>query len=345
MVRMSLRAVNLGMLLCAVAMSLAACGGTPKPPPDPDLVADPPMGDEAGIEHGAAQTDYQRALAYIDKERWDEAKLLLTRVTTASPDNADAHNYLGLVLEKQNDPTGAEKSYLAALALKPGLVMSAVNVSGMYLSAKPPRVDEALKILEKAAAAVPDDAGLLTNLGFARASKGDVAGSAKAYQAAIAKADSVDLRLSLANVYFDAKQYDQAVPHAKKVLEMAKGNDPNTFVSVGFMFTAGEAFDACITAFDRAIKLNGSEADWFVRRGLCKARLRNEDAAAEDFQAAIRLQSKYAPPYYYLGVIQHHQQKLDSAEFSFQKAIEYGKDTSIGKLAAKKLREMKSGKP
>lgn len=345
MVRMSLRAVTLGTLLCAVAMSSAACGGAPKPPPDPDLVADPPMGDEAGIEHGAAQTDYQRALAYIDKERWDEAKLLLTRVTTTSPDNADAHNYLGLVLEKQNDAAGAEKSYLAALALKPGLVMSATNLSGMYLSAKPPRVDEALKVLEKAATIVPDDVPMLTNLGYARGAKGDVAGSAKAYQAAIAKADSVDLRMALANVYFDAKQYEQAVPHAKKVLDMAKGNDPNTFVSVGFMFTAGEAFDACVSAFDRAIKLKGSEPDWFVRRGLCKARLHNEDPAAEDFQAAIRLQSKFAPAYYYLGLIQHHQQKLDSAEFSFQKAIEYGKDTSIGKLAAKKLREMKSGKP
>lgn len=345
MLRMSLRALNRWALAGAFALSCAACAGTPKPPPDPELDADPPQNDAAGIQHGAAQTDYQRALAYIDNSKWDEAKLLLTKVLTTSPDNADAHAYLGFVLEKQNEPAEAEKSYLAALALKPGLVMAALNVSGMYLTAKPPRLDDALKHLEKAVAVVPDDVGLLANLGHARAGKGDVAGSAKAFQSAIAKGDSLDLRLALANVYFDGKQFEQAVPHAKKVLDMAKGNDPNIFVSVGFMFTAGEAFDSCVTAFDRAIKLKGTEPDWFVRRGLCKARLHNEDAAAEDFQAAIRLQSKFAPAYYYLGVIQHHQQKLDSAEFSFQKAVEYGKDTSIGKLASKKLREMKSGKP
>lgn len=344
MVPMSLRAVNLGVLLCAVAMSLAACGGTPKPPPDPDLVADPPMGDEAGIEHGAAQTDYQRALAYIDKERWDEAKLLLTRVTTASPDNADAHNYLGLVLEKQNDPAGAEKSYLAALALKPGLVMSAVNVSGMYLSAKPPRVDEALKILEKAVAVVPDDVGLLTNLGFARAAKGDVAGSAKAYQAAIAKADSLDLRLSLANVYFDAKQYEQAVPHAKKVLEMAKG-DAKVFANVGFMFEYGKSFEECVKAFDRALKLKADEPDWLLRRGRCKHGLGNDDAALEDYSASIRVKPDFAAGYLYMGMVQREQQKLQSAEFSLQKAVEYGKDTPIGKLAAKKLHDLQRGRP
>ena len=339
---MSLRALNHWTLALALAISCSACGGTQKPPPDNDLVADPPLGDEPGIEHGAAQTDYQRALAYIDKEKWDEAKLLLTKVITASPENADAHAYLGFVLEKQNDPAGAEKSYLAALAVKPGLVMAALNLSGMYLTAKPARVDEALKHLEKAIAVVPDDIGLLANLGHARAAKGDVAGSAKAFQAAIAKGDSLDLRLALANVYFDAKQFEQAVPHAKKVLEMAKDN-PKIFANVGFMFEYGKAFTECVTAFDRALKLKKDDPDWLLRRGRCKHELGNDDAALEDYQASIRVKPDFAAGYLYMGLIQHSQQKFHSAEFSFQKAIEYGKDTPVGKLAAKKLREAQHG--
>lgn len=341
---MSLRALNGWMLTGVFVVSIAACGGSQKPPPDPDLIADPVASDEAGVEQGAARNDYQRALAYIDKERWDEAKLLLVRVTTTSPDNADAHTYLGLVLEKQNDPAGAEKSYLAALALKPGHIMAAVNTSGMYLTAKPPRVDDALEILNKAIAVVPDDPALLQNLGHARAAKGDVAGSAKAFQAAITKGDSVDLRLALANVYFDAKQFDQAVPHAKKVLELNKDN-VKIFANVGFMFEYGKAFNECVTAFDRALKLKADEPDWLLRRGRCKHELGNEDGALEDYSASVRVKPNFAAGYLYMGMVQHHQQKLQSAEFSLQKAVEYGKDTPVGKLAAKKLHELQHGKP
>lgn len=339
---MSLRALNHWTLACAIAISCSACASSSQQQRDPDLVADPPLGDESDIENGAAKTDYQRALAYVDKEHWAEAKVLLARVIATTPENAEAHAYMGLVLEKQNDLAGAEKSYLAALERKPGLAAAAQNVAAMYLTAKPPRVDDALVHLEKAVAVVPDDVGLLQNLGHARAAKGDVAGSAKAFQAAIAKGDSLDLRLALANVYFDAKQFEQAVPHAKKILEMAKDN-PKIFVNVGFMFEYGKAFADCVTAFDRAIKLKGDEPDWFLRRGRCKHELGNDDAALEDYQASIKVKPDFAAGYLYMGLIQRSQQKLQSAEFSFQKAVEYGKDTPIGKLAAKKLRDVQRG--
>lgn len=338
----SYRALNCWMLACALAISCGACGGAQKPPPDPDLVADPPLGDEPGIESGAAQTDYQRAIAYIDKEHWDEAKLLLTRVLTTSPENAEAHAYMGLVLEKQNDLAGAEKSYLAALERKPNLAPAAVNISGMYLTAKPQRVDEALKILEKTAALVTDDVALWTNLGFARSVKGDFAGSAKAYQVAIARGDSIDLRFALANVYFDAKQYEQAVPHAKKVLAGTKDN-AKVFANVGFMFEYGQAFTECVTAFDKALKLKADEPDWLLRRGRCKHELGDDDAALADYEASIRVKPDFAAGYLYMGLVQRQMHKLHSAEFSFQKAVEYGKDTPVGKLAAKKLREAQRG--
>lgn len=343
---MSLRALNGWMLSGVLALVTAACGGTQKPPPDsdPDLIADPIHSDEPRLEQGAAQNDYQRALAYIDNSKWDEAKQLLTKVLATSPDNAEAHAYLGFVLEKKNDPAGAEKSYLAALELQPGLAMAALNLSGMYLTAKPPRVDDALKHLEKALSVTRDDPALLQNLGHARAAKGDVAGSAKAFQAAIAKGDSVDLRLALANVYFDAKQYAAAVPHAKKVLGMAKDN-AKIFANLGFMFEYGEAFPECIKAFDRALQLKADEPDWLLRRGRCKHEIGNDDAALEDYAASVRVKPDFAAGYLYMGLVQHQQQKLQSAEVSFQKAIEYGKNTPVGKLANKKLHEMQHGKP
>jgi len=341
----SIRALGPWMLALALVASPLACGGTPKPPPDTELDADPPLGDQPSIEQGAAQNDYQRAIAYIDNGKWDEAKLLLTKVTTSTPKNADAHAYLGFVMEQLQDPTAAETSYKEALVQNPGQVMAAQNLSGMYLSAKPARTDEALKVLETALKTAPNEVGLLQNLGHARAAKGDVAGSAKAFLAAIAKNDSLELRFAIANVYFDAKQFREAVPHAKKILTLAK-DDAKAFASAGFMLEYGGAFAECVTAFDQALALKGNkEADWLLRRGRCKDRLGNEDAAVEDFQAALRIKPDFAAAYYHLGLIQHNQQKLQSAEFSFQKAVEHGKGTTIGKLAAGKLNELHHGKP
>ncbi len=325
-----------------IALLGAACGGATQQPKDADLVADPVLGDNTGIENGEAQTDYQRALAYIDKEHWAEAKVLLTRVISVSPDNAEAHAYLGLVLEKQNDLPGAEKAYIAALDRKPGLAAAAQNLAAIYLSANPPKVDDAIARLEKTVAVVPDDVGVLQNLGYARALKGNVAGSAKAYQAAIAKADSAELRLALANVYFDAKQYEQAVPHAKKIVELTKDN-ANVLATAGLMLAYGKAFDDCVKAYDRAIKLKGDEPEWFVRRGTCKHELGTEEAAFEDYQASVRVKTDFAAGWYYMGVSQLLLQKPQSAEFAIQKAVEHGKDTPIGKRAKKKLREIQHG--
>lgn len=340
----SIRALVRGVFATALVISAVACGGTPKPPPDTELDADPPLGDQVGIEQGAAQNDYQRAVAYIDNGKWDEAKVLLKKVLSTTPNNADAHAYLGFVMEQLQDPAAAETAYKEALAANPGQVMAAQNLSGMFLSAKPARTDEALKVLETALKTAPNEVGLLQNLGHARAAKGDVAGSAKAFQAAIAKSDSLELRFAIANVYFDAKQFENAVPHAKKILTMAK-DDPKAFASAGFMLEYGGAFAECVTAFDKALALQSKEADWLLRRGRCKDRLGNEDAAVDDFNAAIRLKADFAAAYYHLGLIQHNQQKLQSAEFSFGKAIEYGKNTKIGKLATEKLNELHHGKP
>lgn len=340
----SIRALGRGILAAALLVSPLACGGTPKPPPDPELDADPPLGDQAGIEQGAAQNDYQRGVAYVENGKWDEAKLLLTKVTTSTPKNADAHAYLGFVMEQLQDPAAAESSYKEALVQNPGQVMAAQNLSGMYLSAKPARIEDALKVLDAALKTAPNEVGLLQNLGHARAAKGDVAGSAKAFQAAIAKADSLELRFAIANVYFDAKQFQDAVPHAKKILTLAK-DDPKAFASAGFMLEYGGAFAECVTAFDKALAIKNKEADWLLRRGRCKDRSGNEDAAVEDFNAALRIKPDFAAAYYHLGLIQHNQQKLQSAEFSFQKAVEHGKGTAIGKLATAKLNELHHGKP
>ncbi|HVK69639.1 MAG TPA: tetratricopeptide repeat protein [Polyangium sp.] len=328
------------LLPCATALLLTACGSTP-PPKDPDLVADPPLGGNEGINEGAAQTDFQRAVAYIDKEQYAAGKAHLERALKASPDNAEAHAYMGLVLEKENDLAGAEASYLAALKLKPGLAAAAQNLAAIYLSTSPPRTDDAIKHLRAALEKTPADVGMLRNLGYALGLKGDVEGASKAYDSAIAKGDTVEVRFEYAAMLAEAKQHEKAVPHLKKVLEGTK-DDPAMLVTVGRMLGYGKAFGDCVAAFDRAIKLKATDPEWFVRRGTCKHELGDEAGALADYQESVKVKPDYAAGYYYMGLAQLALQKPQSAEFSMGKAVELGKDTPIGKAAKDKLREIKA---
>lgn len=340
MVFISRRAVE----LFVVALTLVGCGGSSPPPKDPDLIADPPIGTDEGVAAGASQTDYQRAVAYIEKERYGEAKVFLKRALDASPDNAEAHAYMGLILEKENDLAGAEKSYLAALEKKPGLAAAAQNLAAIYLSAKPPRTDEAIKQLERSLEKAPGDPGILQNLGYARSTKGDFEGATKAYEAALAKGDSVELRFAYASALFDAKQFEKAVPHLKKVLEGTKDtkDDIAMLATLGRMFGFGKAFGECVSAFDRAIKLKPDDPEWFVRRGTCKHELKDEAGALADYEQSIKVKPDYAAGYYYTGLAQLALRRPQSAEFSMTKATEYGKDTPLGKAAKDKLREIRA---
>ncbi|MRG91275.1 tetratricopeptide repeat protein [Polyangium spumosum] len=328
------------LLPCITALVLAACGSTP-PPKDPDLVADPPLGGTEGMTGGAAQTDFQRAVAFIEKEQYAAGKVHLKRALEASPDNAEAHAYMGLVLEKENDLAGAEKSYLAALERKPGLAAAAQNLAAIYLSTSPPRTDDAIKHLRAALEKTPGDVGMLRNLGYALGLKGDVEGASKAYETAITKGDSVEVRFEYAAMLAEAKQHEKAVPHLKKVLEGTK-DDPAMLVTVGRMLGYGKAFGDCVAAFDRALELEAKDPEWFVRRGTCKHELGDEAGALADYQESTKVKPDYAAGYYYMGLAQLALKKPQSAEFSMGKAAEFGKDTPIGKAAKDKLRELKS---
>jgi len=327
----------------ALALLVAACGGSSPPPKDPadELEANPPDGSSEGIAKGASQTDYQRALAYIDKEKYAEAKEHLERALKTSPDNAEAHAYMGLVLEKEGNLAGAEKSYVAALERNPGLAAAATNLAAIYLSSSPPRTDDAIKYLKKALEKTPNDTNMHQNLAYALSMKGDIEGASKAYEAAMREGDSVALRFAYASMLSEAKQHEKAVPHLKMVLQGTK-DDAAMLATVGRMLGFGKAYSECVAAFDRAIKLKSDDPEWFVRRGTCKHGLKDEAGALADYQASVKMKPDYAIGYYYMGVSQLEQQKPQSAEFSMQKAVEYGKDTPIGKLAKEKLKELKA---
>jgi tetratricopeptide (TPR) repeat protein len=327
--------------LVFAGFGLLVAGCPNEPPREPPLVADPPL-DGPGPGAGDAQTALSRGVAFIKAEKYDEAKGLLEKSMASKP-SAEAAFYLALVKEKTNDRAGAEAGYKEALRLDPKASEAAENLAALYLD-EPPRPDLAIPILNNALAASPGNARLHQNLGFAYGLKRDVANAAKHYEAAIAKQDDFQIRFAYGTVLFENKEPARAAEQLKKALAAAK-DDPPVLVTLGRMLGATKSYTECVQAFDRAIKLKATEAEWFVRRGTCRHELKNEAGAEADFEAALKVDPNFAPAHYYLGLSLITQKKNVAGARALEKAVKTGAGTPIGKLAKDRLDELFNRKP
>lgn len=318
---------------CVVFALLAACASAPPKQSDP-LVADPPEGGSEGTTKAAATTEIERASAFLQNEKYEDAKQHLEQAIATDPKNPVAHAMMGIAKEHTNDRAGAEESYKKALALDPTLVEAAQNLSALYLD-DPPRPDEAIAVL-KPAVAKSQDLKLLQNLGYAYGLKHDVDKASEAYQAALAKGNDVAIHFAYGSMLFDNKQLDRAATELKKTLALVKDDAP-MLATLGRMLGASKAFGDCVAAWDRAIKLKPSEPEFFVRRGTCKHELKDEGGAQGDFQAAIKVDPKFAAAHYYLGLSLLFDKKRQSAEAELQLAASTGGDGPIGKQARAQL--------
>lgn len=323
--------------LLAVLPALACPACTPEPAREPALTADPPLGAGSVAADGAVQTELDRGVAYVKNEKYAEAREHFQKAIAIKP-TPMAWTYLGVTAEKTGDRAGAEDAYKSALKVDAGFVEAAQNLSALYLD-DPARPDDAIAVLKPALDKSPDNPRLLQNLGFAYGVKGDVDAAGKAYEAAVAKGEDAQVRFAYGSLLFEKKQPEKAAEQLKKALAAAKDDAP-LLVSVGRLLGSTKAFGDCVKAFDQAIKLKATEAEWFVRRGTCKHELKDEDGAAHDFEAAVKVDPKFAAAHYYLGLSLLAQKKRLPATTELEKAGQLGGDGPIGKSARAKFDEL-----
>lgn len=324
--------MKLGMTkwLPPALLVLVGCGAAPEPPREP-LTADPPLG-TTSADTGAAQTELERGIAYLDNEKPEEAKAHLER-SLRIKETGDAQYYLGLVKEKLHDGPGAEAAYKKALAIDGKLAEAAANLGALYLD-EPPHPDEAIAVLEAALVKSPGDARVAQNLAYAFSLKGDVVSASKQYDTVIGKGEDAMVRFAYGTMLFEHKELEKAADQLKKALAGMKDDAP-TLVTVGRMLGGAKAFGDCVTAFDRAIKIKATEPEWLVRRGTCRHEVNDEPGAQADFQAALKVDPKFVAAHYYLGLSLLGEKKRIAAYASLEKAAALGGD--IGKAAKEKL--------
>ncbi len=90
-------------------------------------------------------------------------------------------------------------------------------------------------------------------------------------------ADRLDIQMQLANLYYDAGQYEMAEPIVAKV-EAVRKDWAATFVLRAKLFAAAQVFDKAVTAAQKAVALEGSEENKELLNALLAGRKQGQES-------------------------------------------------------------------
>ena len=96
-------------------------------------------------------------------------------------------------------------------------------------------------------------------------------------------------RTQLANLYFDAERYDEAIKWYEQAVTLAP-NDPNVSTDLGVCYYYTNQLDKALAQFDRSLKLNPKHTKTLLNVGIVKAFGKQDlEGAAQAWQQVIQL--------------------------------------------------------
>jgi tetratricopeptide (TPR) repeat protein len=189
----------------------------------PEFVNIPPGGLEE-IEVPAAEFYRLFDLAWnLSEEGRQEASIVeWEKALAISPDDAKAHNNLGIALWRKGAFDAAVAHYQKALEAKPDYREARNNLGVAFVQQQ--RWDDAIIHFRRALALDPDSADLHNNLGRALTGKGDTKAAIDQFREAVnLNPNSADAHNNLGTAFFRSEKWDEAIAHWEKALAVSPG--------------------------------------------------------------------------------------------------------------------------
>jgi tetratricopeptide (TPR) repeat protein len=152
------------------------------------------------------------SLAHVlEASKPQEALEAYRQAAAVQPKDPEPHIAAGLLLERQNDLSGAEKEYQQVAALDPQSVEAMTALANIYMRAK--RFPEAESTLRGLAQRRPDDAGIHLQLGRVLAASGKTDDAITELQAGLKLTpDDKEAQRDLAELFSSSGKYEQSEP-------------------------------------------------------------------------------------------------------------------------------------
>lgn len=335
------RFISVALLSLVVA---EGCGGGSKPASDPGDVV--PLDDNHGTSkpapgatEAASSPEVADAMKAISAKRYDEATSLLDKAIAKNPKDAQAHYYLGVARSSSESASEAELklaigSFEKAISLDSKLIDAYVNLSAIELAVKD--AAGALATAEKGLSHAPKQPDLALNRALALETLGKSAEALSAYGDAVAaRPDDFSLKVSYAQLLGQAQKKTEALAQLSAIRECP---DPKLLTMGAILALKLEAPADCVALMDRGLKIE-QHPGLYVRRGMCRDKLKDAPGATGDFKKAIELDAKFAPAHYYLaGLIKATDKAQACKELTL--AAELGGSAGIGPSAKKDKAEL-----
>jgi tetratricopeptide (TPR) repeat protein len=297
--------------------------------------ASSPAGPMDGPAAPTNSDDVKKGIAAMKAGNWNAARDAFEAALKKNPKQADAHFYLGVVMEKTGDKAAAEKHYKDALAADPNLDEAAVNLTAFYIDAQ--KWDDAIELAKKAVAKNNKNAAMQLSLALALAGKGDQAGAMKAFdEATRLEPNNAEYFLAYGHQLAEWKKQPEAVTKLKQALAVAH-DDAGLLGQIGLELRSLRAVPECIQAMDKAIAAKDN-AEFRVIRGQCKMANKDKAGALADAQAAVASQPDYPPAHYWLGSWLGEDGKYKEAVSEFETYLKLAPKGPFAESAQKKIK-------
>ncbi|RKH03459.1 tetratricopeptide repeat protein [Corallococcus sp. CA047B] len=244
----------------------------------------------------------------------DRAERELRRAVEKSPAYYPAHVLLGRVLMESGRLTRARQHLRRAMTLRLRDPEAYLVLSQLHLDAKAP--DEAVKVVEALAHALPGEASGYRRLGLALAERGDTARAERLLtKAAERDPGDVEVWSTLARMYEEAGRAKEAEDALARALE-ADPDSREVLLSAGRAALKSGSVTRARAYFDRLLSLSSSP-ELAVRVAFSYLSA-HESAAAEAVLDAARKDAPDEPRLaYYAGLVAERMRRFSTAATAF----------------------------
>lgn len=258
---------------------------------------------------------------YFQSGNLEEAEHIYREILKYHPDNIDAYNNLGSILQEKGELDEAISCYRKAIELDPDFAGAYYNL-GDVLQEKG-ELDEAIICYGKAIEFAPQFVWAYNNLANALVTRKQSGKALFYYQKAIGlDPNFIQAYINLGNVLRQEGKLDDATAYYQKALQINR-DCAEAYNNLGYIYIVKERFDEAISFFYQALRVRPDFAEAYSNLGNALMGKGSIDDAIAACQNAIRLTPHSANAYYSLGIALRARGNLNEAVDAFESSLRY----------------------
>ncbi len=301
----------------------------------------------------------ERAASLIEQHDFASAETALQILLKQSPDDAIALNLLGFIRIQQRDPQGAERLFRKAISASPAIVGPRLNLALLYGADRPldalaelcealklapdnqqaqsllrkiektgalnamraGEKNKALAIVLKARGALPNDSGILYDLGMVSLECDLNADAETAFQQALKQRPDLDEAVyGLARAYLAQSHAKEAENEMRRYLTR-RPKDATAYYGLGFILVAEQQLDDARAAFEQSLALQPNQTESEFQLGEIAMEKGDQDSAREHFAKVLSRDPRHAGALTEMGVFDLRRSNYAGAKTNLERAI------------------------